>query len=116
MTKLAPPGLPVSGGMRSSSPRASARAPASGAVFRMRLEAVDDPAVLADVDVAVVVEHQARHHRVGLLARQARHAHHVGQADAPLAGADGGDDEALVLARILRRPACGPKKKRFTRS
>ena len=74
------------------------------------------PAVLADADVALVVEHQPGHHRVGLFARQAGDPHDVGQADAALAGADGGEDAALDLDGGPPAAAVGPKKKRFTRS
>ena len=75
----------------------------ASAVFRMRREAVEDAPVLADADVAVVVEHQPGHQRVGLLARQARHAHHVGEADAALLRADAPRGAPLRLARVLRR-------------
>ena len=106
MTKFAPPELPVSGGS-GFDPRPRRRGLGAVGAARGRLpdrgEAVEDAAVLADAHVALVVEHQPRHHRVGLLARQAGHAHHVGQADAALAGADRGDDVALGLARVLRR-------------
>ena len=119
MATFAPAGLPVSGGngfgARPRGRRLALRARSIGRPSQ-RGEAVDDAAVLADVDVPVVVEHQPRHHRVGLLARQPGDAHHVGQADAPLAGADGREDAAARSRVGSSGGAGGPKKKRFTLS
>ena len=108
MAKLAPAELPVSGGRGfgklshaagGADARAQARSPSG---LSHGGERVEDPAVFADADVALVVEHQPRHQRVGLLARQPRHAHDVGQADAPLARADDGEQAPLGLAGVLR--------------